>query len=154
MNRKTVVTKASNNTDLAKLFKTQKLAVISTSDAGQPYNNLVAFMASEDLHHILFATARATRKYANLSADPRVSLLIDNRTNREADFHRAVAVTAVGTAVEILTDEREGCEKSFLLRFPHLRDFVKSPACALMKVRVAKYFVVSKFQNVYVLDMA
>jgi heme iron utilization protein len=139
---------------LGRLFTTQKLAVLSTSDDGQPYNNLVAFLASDDLSCIIFATTRATRKYANLIGDPRVSLLMDNRTNRQADFHRAIAVTVLGTAAELAAAERPEQEERFLARFPHLVDFVKSPSCALMKVSVSKYYIVSRFQNVIVMDVA
>jgi hypothetical protein len=43
---------------LARLFKSQKLAVLSTSDEGQPYTNLVAFMAAGDFSSIIFATTK------------------------------------------------------------------------------------------------
>ena len=56
------------------LFETQKLAVLSTQREGQPYTTLVAFAASSDLENLYFATTRATRKYANLSADSRVAM--------------------------------------------------------------------------------
>ncbi len=138
---------------LTRLFKSQKLAVLSTSDEGQPYNNLVAFMASGDLTTMVFATTRATRKYENLTSDPRVSLLIDNRTNRESDFHRAMAVTALGKARDLGAEERAPYETNFLTRFPHLSEFVQSPGCALMMVQVAKYYVVSHFQSVFVLEL-
>jgi len=138
---------------LARLFKSQKLAVLSTSDKGQPYTNLVAFMAAGDFSSIIFATTKATRKYANLAADPRVSLLIDNRTNREADFHRAMAVTALGTARELGDGERAPYQQSFLTRFPHLGEFVQSPGCALMMVKISKYYVVSRFQHVLLVEL-
>ncbi|MHC9538894.1 MAG: pyridoxamine 5'-phosphate oxidase family protein [Vulcanimicrobiota bacterium] len=138
---------------LARLFKYQKFTVLSTTDAGQPYNSLVAFMASEDLTSVVFATERDTRKYANLSSDPRVSLLMDNRTNRTADFKRAMAVTALGTAREVGLEERIPLEKSFLLRFPDLREFVQLPTCALMSVEISKYYIVSRFQHMVVWEV-
>jgi heme iron utilization protein len=76
----------------------QPLAVLSTHQAGQPYSNLIAFAATPDLESIFFATTRATRKFANLMADPRVALLIDNRANQEADFAEAAALTVLGSA--------------------------------------------------------
>jgi len=139
-------------TRLARLFKSQKLAVLSTSDNGHPYNSLVGFMASDDLSHMLFATTKATRKYANLMEDPRVSLLIDNRKNRGEDFHRAMAVTVVGTARGLGDHERAPHEKQFIDRFPHLAEFVQSPGCALVAVRIMRYYVVTRFQNVYMLE--
>jgi len=83
---------------LKTLLARQRLAVLATHWSGQPYSSLVSFAATADLKDILFATTRATRKYPNLSADARVALLIDNRSNKESDIQKAVAVTATGNA--------------------------------------------------------
>ena len=138
---------------LKALFSSQGLAVISTHEHGQPYCNLVAFASSEDLLHLVFATTRSTRKYANIDEDPRISLLIDNRSNRVSDFHEAMAVTAIGLSEEVLSPEKDNLLKVYLSKHPHLEDFVMSPTCALMQVEVKRYYVVSRFQHVLVLHM-
>ena len=130
------------------LFSSQRLAVLATQSKRQPYGNLVAFVATNDLRHLLFATTRATRKYSNISENPRVAMVIDNRSNQEADFHQAAAVTATGVVKEV-----EGSEKEILLRLylsghPYLKDFVSSPTCALLRMNVETYYVVRQFQNV------
>jgi nitroimidazol reductase NimA-like FMN-containing flavoprotein (pyridoxamine 5'-phosphate oxidase superfamily) len=53
--------------DLKELFRSQSLAVLATQEEELPYVTLVAFVSSEDLRYLLFATTRSTRKYANLS---------------------------------------------------------------------------------------
>ena len=73
------------------LLESQQLAVLSTQNHGQPYCNLIAIAATDDLKYLLFATTRATRKYANLMADSRVAVLVDNRQNNPADFAEAAA---------------------------------------------------------------
>ena len=133
---------------LIQLFQTQKLAVLSTHHSGQPYASLIAFTASDDLKELFFATPRATRKYANLKADPRAALLIDSRSNQDSDIHRAIAATAVGKATEVSEEEREKVLKLYLSKHPHLEEFVKSPSCALVRVTVATFYVVSRFQEV------
>ncbi|OGP64251.1 MAG: hypothetical protein A2170_11075, partial [Deltaproteobacteria bacterium RBG_13_53_10] len=105
----------------------------------------VAFAATEDLKYILFATIRSTRKYSNLSKNPRVAMVIDNRTNKEIDFETAVAVTAVGTVREL---EKDRFVDLYLSRHPHLRHFVTSPGCALLGMEVESYYIVRQFQNV------
>jgi heme iron utilization protein len=133
---------------LKDLFSSQRLAVLATQSKRQPYGNLVAFVATNDLKHLLFATTRATRKYANISENPRIAMVMDNRSNQETDFHQAAAVTATGVVKEV-----EGSEKKTLLRLylsghPYLKDFVSSPSCALLKMYVETYYVVRQFQNV------
>ncbi len=92
---------------MRELFEVQKLAVLGTQNKGQPYANLIAFAASDDLKSLYFVTARATRKYANIEADARVTVFIDNRSNQDSDFSQAAAVTATGTAKEVLDSKRD-----------------------------------------------
>jgi nitroimidazol reductase NimA-like FMN-containing flavoprotein (pyridoxamine 5'-phosphate oxidase superfamily) len=134
--------------DLEELFTTQPLAVLSTQNEGQPYASLVAFATSEDLKELFFATTRATRKYANLSSDSRVAMLVDSRSNEVSDFRWAMAVTAMGKAEEVEGQEKEKVLKIYLAKHPHLDCFVSSPSCALLKIRVERYYVATRFQNV------
>jgi len=136
---------------LQELLRRQRLAVLATLMAdqlGRPYSNLIAFAATEDLRDIFFATTRATRKFANLMAEPRVSLLIDNRTNQETDFGEASAVTVLGTAEEVTGPDRDGYLQLYLKKHPYLQEFVTAPTCALIRVKVEKYIMVTQFQEV------
>ena len=133
---------------LGDLLTSQQLAVLATHHDGQPYASLVAFAATQDLKELLFATAQTTRKFANLTRDSRVSLLVDSRSNRDADIHEAVAVTVIGTADEVEEMDRGRYLAIYLGKHPHLEEFVKAPSCALIRVRVASYNLVSRFQKV------
>ena len=108
---------------LRELLSGQLLGVLGTHHDGEPYTSLVGFAATPDLRQLLFATGRATRKHANLVADARASMLVDNRTNRPADFTEAAAATAVGVVEEISTDDRTLFEEVFLAKHPHLESF-------------------------------
>jgi nitroimidazol reductase NimA-like FMN-containing flavoprotein (pyridoxamine 5'-phosphate oxidase superfamily) len=130
------------------LLESQRLAVLSTQNHGQPYCNLIAIAATEDLRHLLFATTRATRKYANLMADPRVAVLVDNRRNDPADFAEAAALTALGKAWEVQGVERQHFLEVYLKKHPYLKEFAAGPTCALLRVKVEKYLVVTRFQEV------
>jgi nitroimidazol reductase NimA-like FMN-containing flavoprotein (pyridoxamine 5'-phosphate oxidase superfamily) len=130
------------------LLSSQRLAVLSTQMSGRPYSNLVAFAATENLKEIFFATTRTTRKFANVTAEPRVSLLVDNRSNEETDFGETSAVTVLGTAAEVLGPERENYLQKYLKKHPYLEEFVSAPTCALMRIKVEKFIMVTRFQEV------
>lgn len=130
------------------LLKSQQLAVLATDLGNGPYCSLVGFVASSDLKSLFFATTRSTRKYRNMMSNPCVAMLIDSRSNEEADFHEAVAVTVLGRTEEVVKRPRSTFVKRYLAKHPHLRDFVLSPSCALFRVRVEKYVVVRRFQEV------
>ena len=133
---------------IRELLESQRLAVLSTQGKEQPYSNLVAFTVTPDLQYLIFATTRATRKYANLLKHPQVSMLIDNRTNETADFAEASAVTVLGRAIEVQGDERSHHLNIYLAKHPYLGDFVTSPNCALFVVKVERYIMVTRFQDV------
>ncbi len=133
---------------LRDLFITQRFAVLATDEHGQPFASLMAFAASEDLRHIVVLTDRATRKFCNLEANPRVALLIDDRENKGSDTQESVAVTAVGEAREIDPTEGVPLLERFLARHPYLADFAASPGCAIIRVKIKSYLLVSRFQKV------
>ena len=105
---------------LIELFDSQNLAVLSTQQNGQPYASLVAFYADDDLKHIQFVTPKTTRKYANLTADSRVAIMVNNATNQITDFHRAISVTAVGKAKDVAGADKERILNQYLTKHPHL----------------------------------
>jgi len=133
---------------LKDLLSSQRLAVLATQGRRQPYGNLVAFMATDDLKHLLFATTRATRKYANISKNPRIAMVVDTRSNEEADFHQAAAVTATGVVKEMVGPQKRRFQKLYLTKHPYLKEFVSSPTCALLRMDVETYYMVRQFQNV------
>ena len=139
--------------DLKNLFLQQRLGVLATQTNGQPYTSLVAFTSSEDLKWLYFSTTRSTRKYANLSKDSRVSMLIDNRSNKPSDLKWAKAATATGHAWEADFDTLETIKALHLAKHPYLKDFVESPSCAVIRFKVKTYFLVSRFQNVIEIHM-
>jgi len=138
---------------LKDLFSSQPLAVLATQFDGQPYGNLVAFAATEDLKGLLFATARGTRKFSNITTDPRVAMVMDSRTNQRVDFQKAVAITATGRVEELKGEEKDVLLEVYLSKHPHLKRFVTSPKCALLRINVDSYYVVRRFQKVLALQV-
>ena len=135
------------------LLAAQRYAALCTQRDGTPYGSLVAFAATDDLRCLVFATMRASRKFGNLIADPRVAVLVDNRSNQETDLREAMATTATGRATVAAGAERARLEAMLLVRHPYLTAFASSPGCAVVRVHVDVYHTVTRFQNVYELHM-
>ena len=138
---------------LVELFNSQNLAALSTHHDGQPYASLVAFYADDDLKHIYFVTPKTTRKYANLTADNRVAVMVNSSTNQASDYHQAISVTAVGKAKGVAGADKKPILTQYLAKHPHLEDFVRSPTCALVRVVVDSYYMVKHFQHVMELHL-
>jgi heme iron utilization protein len=133
---------------LRDLFGSQRSAVLATAESGRPYLSLMAFAASDDLKYLVVVTPKASRKYRNLVTDPRVALLVDNRTNNPEDVKQAIAVTVMGVAEECSPAEAEYFLGLYRDRHPHLVEFANSLENVLIKVRVDRYYLVSRFQDV------
>ena len=137
---------------LENLLLSQRFSVIATQNEREPYTNLVAFINTNDLKHIIFATSKNTKKYTNLIKNSKISMLIDNRGNKPDDIRKALVVTAVGTADELKKDF-DFYKKFYLKKHPYLRDFINSPDTVLINLKVEKYLFVDHFQNVKVIKI-
>lgn len=135
------------------LLDSQAQGVLATQHDRQPYTSLMSFTVTPDLRWIVFATYRATQKHANLLANPRVSLLIDNRTNESLDYNDVVAISAQGVVSEVDRELRAELLQLYLRKHPELRDFVAAADCVLLQLKVESYYVVSQFQSVAELRM-
>ena len=126
---------------------TQELAVLATCGDAGPYASLVAFAASEDLGTLVFATLRSSTKYRNLIRHSDVSLFFDNRGASGGDFNNTQTLMASGLAGEVKSDNRPALEELFLRRHPGLRALLLDPDCALIRVPVLRYLMVSQFDK-------
>jgi general stress protein 26 len=136
--------------EITELLLSQKLAVLATqSSEGLAYASLIAFASTDDLQKIVFATPKATRKFANIKHNPNISLLIDDRSNNEKDFHDAQAITVMGVVDRIDNDASQNELASlYLSKHPYLEDFIHSPSTAFIIILVRSYYLVSRFQEV------
>ena len=137
---------------LAFLLGSQKLAVLSTYSGGQPYVSLVAFAASPGADYLLFVTERETRKFANILEHPRMAMLVDNRSNRESDFGEASAATILGTAREVVGEERTSRLKLYLEKHPSLEAFATAAEAAVILVAVETVILVDGLNKVTTLE--
>lgn len=135
------------------LFNTQLQGVLATQQHAQPYTSLMAFAHTPDLRYLIFATYRDTQKHANLLLNSAVSFLIDNRSNDPADYQHAMAISVCGRAQAVPEDERARFLSIYLAKHPTLRDFASTPDCALLRIVVSCYRVVSEFQAVELLSI-
>jgi uncharacterized pyridoxamine 5'-phosphate oxidase family protein len=135
------MTKTGVLIQISDLFKSQKLAVLSTFDQGQPYCNLVAFAESNDCKFLVFATNRNTNKYRNLLNNRLVSLLIDDRTNLSGDFNQNLAITVLGSAEEVASDEKPCFNELLISKNPNITSFVNGADNTLFKVMISDYII-------------
>ena len=139
---------------IQQLLKLQSLGVLATQGKKYPYSTLVGFAASDDLETLFFATIRDTRKYQNIQMHSQVSMLIDSRSNQAKDFKDAQALTVLGSARDEEVSLLRKNEALYLQKHPYLREFLKDPNCAFMRLDVHKYIIVNRFQEVIEIELS
>jgi general stress protein 26 len=96
--------------ELYNFIHARKLAVISTtSPSGDPQSALVGVAVSPDLH-IVFDTVKSSRKYTNLKADPRISLV--------TGWDGEITVQYEGIAVEPEGDALDQAKRIYFKTWP------------------------------------
>jgi general stress protein 26 len=140
------------NQKLIELSKTQSFAVLATDHHGHPYTNLVAFALTKDSQSVLFATQTTTQKFKNISQNPKISLLIDNRENTSKDLQEAVTISILGTAIQIDKTINK-YSKIFLDKHPNLTSFLQLKNSTLIKIDIETVMLVHNFQDVHVITL-
>jgi uncharacterized protein YhbP (UPF0306 family) len=134
---------------IRRLVDSQPFGVLCTQGQGQPYGSLVAYAFTDDLAHAVFATPKATRKFRLLSECDHVALVIDNRPAFPDQLMEIEAVTATGRALMVEEgDDFERWARLLTGRHVYLTKFVRSASCGLFRIRIVRYFHVSRFQEV------
>jgi heme iron utilization protein len=135
------------------LLQTQRSTVLATQGEHGPYTSLMVFLPLDDLSALLLATPRKTAKYVNMVNRPDVALLVDDRSNSGLDVLLARALTVLGRAEEVVGDERKELGRLFAGHRPELTEFLGHPDTALIRVRVARYILIERFQEAKVFEM-
>lgn len=134
------------------LLSSRNFAVLATESDHHPYTNLISFVPSDDFLHLYFPTRKATQKFLNITKNPHVALLIDDRKNSPEDLLNAITIIALGDAQE-LVEHSKVIETLFIQRHPGLSTFLSDPCCVLVDVSVKAYQIVQHFEEIQILQM-
>jgi len=86
-------------------IRSQRFAVVASTWNGLAQAAVVAYSQMKEVE-LIFGTYTASRKYRNISTDPRVAIVIG--------WDEAVTVQYEGTAVELSGEEKDICQQIHL----------------------------------------
>jgi len=131
------------------IMEEQLFGVLCTGGSGQPYGSLIGFALEDSMKVVYFATGRATRKYSLILEDRHVAMLIDSRSQSDGNMMSVESVTLTGEAEELESAADVQRAKALLLeKLPQLGYFYSAPTTAIIRINVARYFHVERFQEV------
>ncbi|MCB2189230.1 MAG: pyridoxamine 5'-phosphate oxidase family protein [Deltaproteobacteria bacterium] len=122
---------------MEELIQAERQCVLATAGEEGPHASLMSYVPGPDLRSIYLVTAEGTRKFRNLLAEPRVSLLIDNRGPGRGGGDPTLALTVSG-AVRPVRDpgQEEALTAAFRAEHPQLRAILEDPTRRFLEVRV------------------
>lgn len=127
---------------IGRFLREEILSALSTMGQNGPHVCLIQFAAEDDLSALFFATNRDTLKFNNLSAEPRVSLLLDNRLSRDLDG-KGYSLTLSGTASVLEGEEAECASSKLLAKNGNLGATVGTMDFAIIRVDIESGHLVS-----------
>jgi general stress protein 26 len=123
------------------LVKGNDLCVLATVSEGKPHCSLMSYLSDEEGHEIYLISHKQTKKYANLMANPTVSLLIDTREKEKGQ--RRIFINALTVSGEFQTisdpEKKDFIRSKFLRRHPHLADFLNDPGAEIFSIRIKSF---------------
>ena len=102
------------------LIRKNNILVLATQGEDGVHTSLMAYAGSDDGSEIYMVSSKNSRKWQNLTRNPQVSLLIDDRDGKLTDKrHEIKALTVKGTFVPVLVSaERNAIQKLITKAIP------------------------------------
>lgn len=125
------------------LLRAADMLVLATAGPDGPHTSLMACAADAQGREVALAMDAGSRKWTNLAAEPRVSLLVDDRQRHE-ERGNVSALTVSGRVVP--PDQGEGDHRAverLLAKHPHLSVFLDAPSGRVVRVRGQRILLLS-----------
>jgi len=141
---------------MARFILDHDLCVMATSSPdGAPHASLMSYAALPDLRYIYMATPANTRKWANLSANPEMAVLLDERElSRPGERDRSRSLTVSGRH-DPLDDrtERHAALEFLTGKHPELGRFLYRPGTEIIRLRPLVLTLMTGAENAEFIDL-
>lgn len=131
------------------------LALATAGPDARPHVSLMAYAAAPDAAEFWLATLADTRKYRNLLANPRASLLIDDRGGADTGCGGGprLALTVEATLLPFATEESRAAARRILLeKHGNLAEFLALDGAELLRLSALRFQLLSGLTEVFLLE--
>ncbi|MDD4951851.1 MAG: pyridoxamine 5'-phosphate oxidase family protein [Desulfovibrionaceae bacterium] len=128
------------------------ICVLATCRDGAAHCSLMAYVAGEDDRFYMVASA-GSKKYQNLEANPRASLLIDDRVARSGGSDIS-ALTVSAFRRDMSGDEEDVALARLLERHPRIRALASRPEARIVCLKASGYLLAQGVDKATYVDPA
>jgi nitroimidazol reductase NimA-like FMN-containing flavoprotein (pyridoxamine 5'-phosphate oxidase superfamily) len=137
--------------DIQALICRNNRCVLATVSGDRPHCSLMSYVADPQCRELYMVTLRDTRKFANLLANPRASLLIDTReedAGGRAGGTKAVTVHGVFRAIADPA-KKAAVRAQLAVAHPQLQEFISNPEAELLCISVESVLLLEGVSELY-----
>ena len=137
------------------LISKQNILVLATQGKDGVHTSLMAYANSTDFREIYMVSGKGSRKWQNLSQNPQVSLLIDDREGKlSGKRHKIKALTVKGTfhpvpdeaEIKMITDAIKETAPSIAAAF-------SGPENSIIRIRVESFQLLNGPQDSFYIEL-
>ncbi|WP_303866789.1 pyridoxamine 5'-phosphate oxidase family protein [Acetobacterium wieringae] len=125
---------------LESLLGDNSLCVLCTETDGNPHCSLMTYLLSDDQTTLYQVSTRESRKFKNLLANPRVSVLVDSRQHQSQGAN-IVSVTFSGLFKPLAESEVQPVKTTFAGKHPELMEILNRPDSVVFAIQLQSYLL-------------
>ena len=134
--------------DMLAMIQAGGSCVLASSHEDQPHCSLMAYVPAQEGRVIHMATSAQSRKFDNIQANPRVSLLIQSGEAQDGGPSRALTVEGVCQPLEPGPAQEE-IKAHLGEQHPFLQGILADPGCRVLEVRVTSLLLLNGPQEAH-----
>ena len=124
------------------ILRENTLCVLCTELNGNPHCSLMTYIMMDDPNVLYLVSTLESRKYQNILANPRVSILVDTRQNRDTTAtENIVSVTFEGLFHPLAEPETQMVKTHLAQAHPELDAILKNPDCVIFGIRLKSFLL-------------
>jgi len=133
------------------IIRKNDLCVLATVSEGGPHCSLMSYVSDDAGKEIYLVSRRDTKKYQNMTRNPSVSLLIDNREDNAGLKRSNIKALTVRGHFRPITepDEKEVIKVRFLKQRPHLTEFLNDKEIELLAIKIVSLQLLDGVTDIY-----
>lgn len=137
------------NEAVSSMLRDNDMCVLATAGPEGPYTSLMGYVWDPEQLRIYLLLRKGSAKYANIRAEPRVSLLIDDRVRHATAPHDGTQALSVSGMCAPMTepDEAQRAQDLILARLPHLAAIAAYPDATVLRVEPTGFQLLRDIEN-------
>jgi heme iron utilization protein len=136
---------------LSKIIRNGRIASLGTLRQGAPFVSMVLYTPAVDFSAFYIHISRLAHHTQDILQDPRVSLMIVEVDNQEADAQTLARLSILGHAVEIVadSDEYNQVKDGYLEKYPQAEPLFEFKDFAIFRIQPESARYVAGFARAF-----